>query len=361
MVDLKTAKFRAAVARLSEDRADDGADIIGLRSREDHRDAMLRHGVLISEAVTPVLEERLVAVCETLNIPRQSVTAFVYNSADVQADCLIDSPNSCILRFSSGLVNLKDRGEFKFVAGHELGHFLLGHGACAQYLSEGSSEDFMLRRARELSADRIGYLAVGNLEESIQAIIKTASGLRENFLRFDVASFLSQKTLISNPLRGEARNSTHPSMLIRCRALLWFSMSIQDIEDLREENRPLIAKVDLRVIKDLERLVDGQVRLRRVELEQEVVLWKSALLIFHAGSFATDTQMRLADHLGKESLEGVKSFFELYDPDELLGEITKRLNESLSMVSKEFPSSAAAIEDSAFEIAYRISDSTGGS
>ena len=359
MADLRLARSRASFARLPEDKPDESQEITGLASRQDHRDAMLRHGVLISEAVAPLLEERLVEVCARLEIPRRNVTAFVYNSADVQADCLIDSPDTCVLRFSSGLVNLMDEHEFKFVAGHELGHFLLGHGTGEHYVAEGSSEGFMMRRARELSVDRIGYLAVGDLEESIQAIIKTASGLSEAFLRFDVASFLSQADLISNPSKGESQNSTHPSMLIRCRSLLWFSMSIKTIEELRVENESKLAQLNQRVVKDLEKFVDGHVRRKRAELEHDVALWKTALLVFHSGSFSKEVQGRMEENLGSDMLNGVRSFFDLYPAGELLDEINRRLEASLSSAKNEFPSSAAAIEDSGFEIAYLIIGSDG--
>ena len=354
MVDLSKARKLASLVRLSDDKSPETSNFQDLRAREDHKDIMLRHGVLISKSVTPVLEDRLAEVCNILNIPRENVTAFVYNSAEVQADCLIDSPDTCVLRFTSGLVNLMDEQEFKFVAGHELGHFLLGHGACSEYLSEGSLEDYIVRRARELSADRIGYLAICSLEKSIQAIIKTASGLSEQFLRLDVSSLMSQAKMISNPSKGEAKNSSHPSMLMRCKALLWFSMPIHSISDLEKLSEWQIKEIDSRVIKDLEKFVDGQIRIRKTELEGDVALWKSVLLIFHSGSFSKEAQNRFSQILGDEILRSVNSFFELYSGDNLLDEISLRLDGVLSSALNEFPKSAKKIENAGFEIAYRI-------
>jgi len=354
MVDLNKARGIAEFIRISEDKPSKSIDPNDLKGREDHKDTMLRHGVLISKSVTPSLDNQLNSVCEAIHIPRECVTAFVYNSPEVQADCLIDTPDTCVLRFTSGLVNLMDENEFKFVAGHELGHFLLGHGACSQYLSEGTSEDFMVRRARELSADRLGYLSIGNQEESLQAIIKTASGLGNQFLRFDVASFMSQTNMISNPSKGESRNSTHPSMLIRCRSLLWFAMSVQSIEDLGHMTQETIHQIDSRVVKDLEKFVDGQVRLRKTEFEKDIAVWKSALLIYHSGAFTKEVQQRLKDIMGEETLHSIKSFFELYSKEELLSEITQRLDETLKRSSHEFPSSAQNIENAGYRVAYKV-------
>lgn len=354
MADLKRAREIAARVRISEDRPSKFESSFDIKDRYRHKDAMLRHGVLISQSVTPSLDDQLEAVCRTLNTPRECVAAFVYNSPEVQADCLIDSPDTCVLRFTSGLVNLLDENEFKFVIGHELGHFLLGHGSCSQYLSEGTSEDFMIRRARELSADRIGYLSMGNKEEALQAIIKTASGLSNQFLRFDVASFMSQTGMISNPSRGESKNSTHPSMLIRCRSLLWFAMSVLSIQDLDHLTKEKRHQIDSRVVKDLEKFVDGQVRLRKREFEKDIAVWKSALLIFHIGVFTKEVQQRLQKTLGDETLHSIKSFFELYSREELLSEITQRLDQTLKTTSREFPSSAQDIENAGYKVAYKV-------
>ena len=85
-----------------------------------------------------------------------------------------------------------------------------------------------------------------------------------------MASFMSQTNMISNPSKGESKNSTHPSMLIRCRSLLWFAMSVHSIEDLDRPTQEAIHQIDSRVVKDLEKFVDGQVRLRKTEFERHI-------------------------------------------------------------------------------------------
>lgn len=352
--NLHKARELATRIRLSEDKANARSGRGVSRHHEGYKDSMLRHGVLISKSVTPSLETYIMEICDILGCHRERVAAFVYNSADIQATCFAESDETCVLRFSSGLVNLMDEYEFKFVAGHEIGHFLLGHGACDEDAPTVSSEGYMISRARELSADRMGFLASGSREKSIQAIIKMASGLNEEFLRFDVQSFMEQAEQISNPSRGEARNSTHPSMLIRCRALLWFTMSVNAISEVTAQNTARIEKVNARVTKDLERFVDGQVRLKMEEFEGDTALWKSALLIFQSGSFAKNIQARLSDDLGEENLTGLKSFFSLYSKDELEEEIQRRLDSTLSSLAREFPTSAEAIASAGFKRAHEI-------
>jgi len=354
MIDLQSARVQATRVRMSEDKAVKQLDSRALQSREHHKDSMLRHGLLISESMTPILEQHICGVCERLLIPRQCVTAFVYNSADVQADCVIDSSDSCVLRFSSGLINLMNEKEFQFVVAHELAHFLLGHGASSQTSDNVTIEGFMNQRAMELSADRIGFLGVDSLDDSIQAIIKTASGLGDEFLRFDVSSFVSQTEKLSNPSRGESRNSTHPSMLIRCRAILWFSMSVPSLNDLGKIPDSTIQNVDKKVTRDLEKFVDGQARARRQEFVDDIVLWKSCVLIINEGTFRKDIQERFSTELGLESLSGLKSFFESHSEKEVEKEATKRLNVVIDSVFKEFPTSADDIETTGITRAYKI-------
>src|SRR5687768_6615234 len=80
------------------------------------------------------------------------------------------------VRFSSTLVDILDEEEFCFVVGHELGHFLLRHTAGLHGSTE-SLELFMLQRAQEISADRLGMVACGSLDVAIKALKKTISGL----------------------------------------------------------------------------------------------------------------------------------------------------------------------------------------
>jgi hypothetical protein len=352
MPNLGTARALANRIRVAEDLQGAAFTEMAFAGREEHKDSMLRHGLLVSSSVTPLLERRIAEVCERLRVPRDAVTAFVYNEADVQADCLVDTPDSCVLRFSSGLVNLMDEKEFQFVVAHELGHFLLGHGACSQHSKGDSTEGFLIQRSRELSADRIGFLGVDNLDESVQAIIKTASGLGNEFLRFDVASFLSQAELLSNPRRGESYRSTHPSMVIRCRALLWFSMSVPTLADLRSTPDNVIRDVDKKVLTDLERYVDGQVRARKLQASEDITLWKSCVLIVESGAFTNEMQHRVVGTLGEKLLAGLKAFLESHSSEELVDEASKRLESSIESLYREFPGSAAEVERVAIAKAY---------
>ena len=65
----------------------------------------LRHGLLINEYSTPVLETAVARVCERLEFPRENIVAFVYSSPDIQAGCITTTEQKCIIQISSSFAN----------------------------------------------------------------------------------------------------------------------------------------------------------------------------------------------------------------------------------------------------------------
>lgn len=356
MGDIKRAKDFASKARLPDDILLPGDSITLRDKRSGISDHMLRHGLLISRDLTPDIDRWLADVCSRLGVPRSSVTAFVYNDSAIQADCFTESSRSCVLRFSSGLINLMSEQEFKFVAGHEIGHFLLEHGSCSHSKSPESAESFSIQRAGELSADRLGLLATEGINSSLKAILKTASGLDESFLRFDFAAFQRQANEISEESNGEAQSSTHPSMLMRCRALLWFSMLVESPSDFEALPDEKLSEINERVEVDLRRLVDGQVRQQKEKIEEDIALWKAILLIYHSGGFPHEVQQKFAAEFGNSSLLRAKEFFKLFQAAELEDHISSRLASALRAAEEQFPVSHKSIENSAFTKAYAGTD-----
>lgn len=354
MDDLGSARKLANRVRFREDTTGDQLSAQDLLNRVEHKNQMLRSGLLISADLTPSLEDVLSTVCARLLIPRECVSAFVYNSPSVQADCLVDSPDSCVLRFSSSLINLMKADELEFVTAHELGHFLLGHGACSQDLREASPEKYLSQRAAELSADRIGLLGSGSLTSCVKAILKTVSGLTEDYIRFDIANFLSQAKHISSSSKGESLNSSHPSLLIRCKSILWFSTLATSNLEVDRLKASEIREIDDRVNRDLEKFVDGRVRIRRKQLADDITLWNTCMLIISEGAFSKDLQKKLAHNLSESHVEVLKTFFDSHAASEVEYEAKRRFDICKAQLYREFPDTAADFESDGISKAYTI-------
>lgn len=291
-------------------------DVAPLDSSEIHfhqcskwKDVFYGNDLAISKEMTPSLYSSLSNVLAKLKIEHSSVQAFVYSSPINNAECYLADSDSCIIRFSSSLIDLLSIDEFEFVAGHEIGHFLCDHGSQSVDDSEHSLEALIVQRAKEISADRLGLLACGSLNVALKALIKTMSGLNDRHLRFDISSFISQLNKIENQ---PSSNSllTHPSMLVRCRALLWFSMSpsFGDHSYIFTDNERV--KLDNNVTRDLDKYVDSSIREKIKEIDSDVYMWRALYEIASKGSFSKPDQFIFEKEFGSINFKKVLAFIE---------------------------------------------------
>ena len=188
----------------------------------DASNLLYKHELAISGHVTPGLERSINQVCGRLHLPRSSFDAFVYSSSEIQASCIILNSDRFAIRVSSGLVDLLDEDEFKFVIGHEIAHFIFSHQLALSKMS-GSIELYLLQRSQEISADRLGLISCNSLEVATRTLMKSLSGLSSKHLRFDVREFVDQSRRSASHSGDGEIFLTHPSMVVRCRGLLWFS------------------------------------------------------------------------------------------------------------------------------------------
>jgi len=293
----------------------------------------------ISQDVTPSLFESLSAVYERLHIPRDAVEAFVFASPVIQAECYTGDKTECVIRFSSALVDILDSNEFEFVAGHEIGHFLLGHGLARAAEKQQSLEYFMQQRAQEISVDRVGLLACGSLNVAIKALMKTISGLTGNHLRFDVGTFLSQLRKSSNISLNVNYESTHPSILIRCRALLWFSLNDYFINKSQNISTAQLSNIDKQIQNDLDKHVDGPARKRIHEVKEDLSMWMAAHDIVQDGMFTKSEQFEFSKRFGEDILERLLNFLKDIPASEIEVVVYDRLKATREDLESLIPTS----------------------
>ena len=331
---LNKARDFANRIRYSEDnlRADDvdGSDNADLHSY------FLQNSILVTPLVTPSIYQSVKNVVSRLDIPIDSLKVFVYASSDIQAECHAGNDVDCIVRISSGLVDILEDEEIEFVIGHEIGHFLYNHGL-SLYGRNKSSELSIQKRAQEISADRIGLIACKSLDSSIKAMMKTISGLSSRYLKFDVGGFLSQLNSPSNFQLQASSDSTHPTMLIRCRALLWFSMSDTFKQGRNDYSAREIKKINNRTKEDLDTYVDASSRDKINNLKKDLSIWLSALEIVKSGKFDKEEQKIFSDMFGVSTLDKLKGFLSGLNSDEAINKVNERVEDAKSNLYKEAP------------------------
>jgi hypothetical protein len=312
----------------------DGAEI-----REKHYQDALE----ISPALTPALWRRLEAVCERLYMPTQSVAALIYSAPTVQGESFTGG-DQCIARFSSALVNLLTEEEFEFVIGHEIAHFLLGHRPITT--DRLNPEIFAQQRSQEISADRLGLLACGSLNTALHALMKTVSGLTGEHLRFDVAAFVSQLRKIEGTTPDWSA-STHPSILIRAKALLWLSLTEILSKEPEDSFADQIAVLDQRIDRDLRRFVDGAIRKQIEELKSDLFLWMMTYEVVQLGKFSQSLQSRMKQLFDSETVDHLIGFVNGQTRDELDAAVFEKVSSTRiqleSLIPKRFESELAEI------------------
>lgn len=336
--ELQKARGLAESMRYSGDVATDHGNS-GLTAVRSH---FYQNGLCISREVTPDLSERLDNVCQRLQIPGTVFEAFVHPAPDIQAACVSDGSSACVIRFSSALIETLSSEEFEFVAGHELGHFLLGHGRSET--NQDNLEHFMQCRAQEISADRVGLTACDSLDTAIRAMMKTTSGLTSRHLRFDVGTFISQ---LKNHSSYSDAQTSHPSMLVRCRALLWFSTSASantDAEQLANAHQ----KLDKRIETDFRNYVDGPTRRKIEQAKENFSMWLAVCHVVEDNTFSKSEQRKFAELFGKRTVENLKEYLQTIPTAQIRKTIDKRANDArkelIAMIPKASTEEIAKIE-----------------
>jgi len=315
------------------------------------RDQFFHDGLLVSSSVTPDLANHLSLVCQRLEIPETAVEAFIYASPDIQAECIAGSKSNCVIRFSSSLVDLLDHDEFEFVVGHELGHFLLNHGVVRLEHRSDSLEYVIQNRAQEISADRIGMVACQSLEIAVRALMKTMSGLSSEHLRFDVGAFVSQLRDAPEAIRVESRFASHPSILVRCRALLWFSLNDVSSHGIKRFSEELLAKLDKRIEDDMDTFIDGPARQLIEEAKENLAIWVAANQAVQDGAFSKDEQSAIAEMFGEPILDKLKGFLSDVPASEVQDIVYERLKAAREELEGLIPS---GLEDTVRDIQNKI-------
>lgn len=274
----------------------------------------LANSIKVVPEVLPGVDHCVRKVEKILGLKEGAVECYLFQSSQVQAYCVPSKfTNIPIVLLSSRVVELLSGQELSFVIGHELGHFLFNHKVDEQDLDENSAKHYRNRarkRYEEISCDRLGCIAVPNIEVAIRALLKSVIGLTDMHIRFDFASVLKQlndlRTLGGSPIEAM---STHPYFILRIKALLWFQMS--DLwgrwKNLSGQFALKSEELDDRIDRELSEISGFDLSQSEDTLVSRACLWGIVLSHFDNGRLAVEaTSKKWSKLSNKDVFKAVK-------------------------------------------------------
>ena len=258
----------------------------GMEARQQSR-VKLR----VTAQTLPGVERAVSKACDFLRIPRSSVHAFVSPESGRNAHCLMRADEPVIV-FGSAMIELMSEDEIACVAGHEIGHFLLPE---ASYLSDPRTPEGRIHcRAAEITMDRIGLVACGDLRAACNTEMKLMSGLKEPHLRMDVSAFLAEARAAFDGTYREEEDDTHPPAQLRLRAIVEFANSDACQSAWGRSGGTPVAQVNQSVSRMLGEHIDRHV----IAEISEPVLMAKAWLYCLCRSHGHEPDLRLLNEVG---------------------------------------------------------------
>ena len=237
---------------------------------------------------------------------------------------------------TSKLIELLNDKELEFVIGHEVAHYIYQH---ALYPNPQTTENRSLKlnilnlgRAAEISADRIGFLACGDLESSLRTNLKLASGLNDKHLNFKFSAYLDQLRELETLGKSETQLfSTHPSFLIRMQALIWFSMTKEYHEffETKKKGSYSISDIDKKIENSIKKVIGNEIEVSNKEIIDRALLWGSLNLYLIDKKFTKSEQSKFIKQFGEKKALKAISFLKISNKDML----RKKVNDSFTEAS----------------------------
>ncbi len=266
---------------------------------------LLEDSLLVTEKITPRIYDTVCKVTKNLYVENDILEVFIVASNEMNASVFSAHPEHCALILNSEIIEKLDEKELSFIIGHEIGHFLLDH--VRQKNENNNAESLRQKRAQEISCDRIGLWACGDINIALNSLIKLTSGLSQRHLGLDSMALLSQMKKIEKESVFDRSNSTHPPWYIRAFSLFHFSLSdffIQkNLEFYREDQ---IMNINKRIEKKLDEYIDNS----NYTLNKIIENYEFWYVVNHSlsdGKLSKSEQELIQEKFGKRKLERLKN------------------------------------------------------
>lgn len=332
-INLDQAKKISSQLRFSRDRPTNNIEIL-----EDAiilSKLQLENTLLVTKKITPKIYKTIKNVTNSLHIENDIIEAFVTPSSEMNAKVFSAHSEHCAIIINSELIEKLSEKELSFVIGHEMGHFLLGH--VRQENTENNIESLRQKRAQEISCDRIGLWACGDINIALNTLIKSTSGLSQKHLGIDSMAILDQMRKIDKESSFDRSNSSHPPWFIRAFALFHFSLSdffIRKNEEFFRKEQ--IENIDKRIEKKLDDYIDNS-NYTLNKIVENYQFWYVTTYSLRDGKLSKQEQKILQEKFGDQKLERLINILSESSQEEVNNFISEKMVDAQNQLQREIP------------------------
>jgi len=303
-----------------------------------HLSNLLTNSVRVSKEILPKVGSAIETVFDRIKIENNFNFFVTADNNQANASCsLMSSASRPDIVLTSRLIELLSLEELQFVIGHEVAHYVYQH---ALYPNHNNVEDRNLKlnilnlsRAAEISADRIGFLACANLDASLKANFKLASGLSDKHFNFKPSTYLDQLRDLEDLGKSSSELwSTHPSFLIRMQSLIWFSMSKEYHEffDQKKKGSYSLSEIDEKLDSKIKKITGDELENSNKRIYETALIWGSLDIYLSDKKFSKDEQDEFSNRFGEKAKKAIS----LMKISNARGMLDKKIDTSFNDASK---------------------------
>ena len=303
-----------------------------------HLSNLLTNSVRVSKEILPKVGSAIETVFDRIKIENNFNFFVTADNNQANASCsLMSSASRPDIVLTSRLIELLSLEELQFVIGHEVAHYVYQH---ALYPNHNNVEDRNLKlnilnlsRAAEISADRIGFLACANLDASLKANFKLASGLSDKHFNFKPSTYLDQLRDLEDLGKSSSELwSTHPSFLIRMQSLIWFSMSKEYHEffDQKKKGSYSLSEIDEKLDSKIKKITGDELENSNKRIYESALIWGSLDIYLSDKKFSKDEQEEFSNRFGEKAKKAIS----LMKISNARGMLDKKIDTSFNDASK---------------------------
>jgi len=304
----------------------------------NHLSNLLTNSVRVSKEILPKVGSAIETVFDRIKIENNFNFFVTADNNQANASCsLMSSASRPDIVLTSRLIELLSLEELQFVIGHEVAHYVYQH---ALYPNHNNVEDRNLKlnilnlsRAAEISADRIGFLACANLDASLKANFKLASGLSDKHFNFKPSTYLDQLRDLEDLGKSSSELwSTHPSFLIRMQSLIWFSMSKEYHEffDKKKKGSYSLSEIDEKLDSKIKKITGDELENSNKRIYESALIWGSLDIYLSDKKFSKDEQEEFSNRFGEKAKKAIS----LMKISNARGMLDKKIDTSFNDASK---------------------------